>query len=172
MPGKKDVESWWKDLADPDPARAYGALWRLTEVPDKSVALLRKRLTPASRPDVQAIRGTIEELDNDRFEVRENARKQLEKLGRSAVPAMRQALAKKPSLEVRRRLERLLELAEEQPLASEELRAVRAIVLLERIGSKESRALLASLAKGDAHHLLTREATMALERLSRLASGR
>ena len=80
-----------------------------------------------------------------------------------AMPA-RQALADKPSLEMRKRIDKLLEeIARDRPSA-EELRSLRAVQLLEEIGSPEARELLQSLAKGWSEARQTREAKAALKR--------
>ena len=52
-------------------------------------------------------------------------------------------------------------------LPAETLQAIRAVEVLEQIGSKEARATLAKLAGGAADARLTREARGALERLNR-----
>ena len=51
----------------------------------------------------------IRQLDNDSFEEREKASAELEKLGKEAEDSMRKALADNPPVEVKVRLERLLE---------------------------------------------------------------
>jgi hypothetical protein len=51
----------------------------------------------------------IRELDDDRFQVRENASRALEKLGDAALPALREALGPSPSPEQRRRIRQLLD---------------------------------------------------------------
>jgi hypothetical protein len=68
---------------------------------------------PAPRPRTAAnakdVRRWIHDLDNSAFAVRDQATKELEKLGREAAPMLREALAGKPSAEVRHRLDALLE---------------------------------------------------------------
>ena len=76
----------------------------------------------------------------------------------------------------RRRLEMLLTtLPEWQPqvLSGEPLRSVRAIQVLERIGTAEAQALLATLSQGWRRWRLKRKrARAALERLERRAPGK
>ncbi len=50
----------------------------------------------------------VRDLDSDAFEARAEAERELQKLGRGARPLLREALAKRPGLEARRRIERLL----------------------------------------------------------------
>jgi hypothetical protein len=52
-------------------------------------------------------------------------------------------------------------------LSSEQLRTVRAIELLERIGGSDARQVLDSLAQGAPGALPTREAAAALKRINR-----
>jgi hypothetical protein len=75
-------------------------------------------------------------------------------------------------LETRRRVQGLLdEIRQQQGQPSgEQLRQVRAIEVLERIGTPEARALLESLTRGAAGARLTREAQAAVRRLSARAN--
>ena len=73
----------------------------------------------------------------------------------------------KPPLETRKRLERLLQRIENEVLSPDGFRIVRAIDVLEREGSAESRELLKTLAMGSRGAQLTIEAEMALKRLLR-----
>jgi hypothetical protein len=104
----------------------------------------------------------IVKLDSERFLEREQAKKELELLEESAEVALRQALERKPSLEVRRRIEHQL-----KALALSRLRAARAVEILEQIGTAEARQVLLSVAKGDPKALRTREAKASLQRLSK-----
>ncbi len=67
-------------------------------------------------------------------------------------------------MEPRRRIERLLaELAKlPQPLSAEYLQPLRALIVLERIGSLDARRLLQTVANGPASARLTRQARAAL----------
>jgi RNA polymerase sigma factor (sigma-70 family) len=167
-PGKKEIDGWWTDLAGADTARAYAAVWRLAEAGEETVvAFLGKQLRRVGRDESKELRRPIEDLDSDSFEVRERAFKHLEGLGRAAVPALREALEKKPPLEARRRLERLLAQAARSGHSPEVLRCLRSIQVLERIGSRQARQLLTEMASGSAHAPQTQEAKAALQRLSR-----
>jgi hypothetical protein len=79
---------------------------------------------------------------------------------------LEKALATKPPLEAARRIERLLETLE-QPLPPDELNVLRAVDVLEQIGTEEARGLLRSLAEGKETASLTRAAKQALARLGR-----
>lgn len=60
-------------------------------------------------PSTERIRQLIRQLDDDDFEVREQATQELTGIGPAAGPALRSALGAAKSLEVRCRLERVLE---------------------------------------------------------------
>ena len=81
--------------------------------------------------------------------------------------ALRAALRKPPTLEARMRLERLLEKLEGVELTAEELQAVRAVEVLERIGTAEARKVLDTLTRQEISGVLSREAKGALDRLGR-----
>jgi HEAT repeat protein len=88
----------------------------------------------------------------------------LERLGEEAAPALRKALASKPAPEVRRRIESILK--KSRTLSPETLLVVRAVEVLENIGTPEARELLKSLADGVPEAVLTQEAKASLERLA------
>jgi hypothetical protein len=165
VPGKKELAAWWDDLASDDARRAYAAVWRLAEAPrGAGVTIVADRLRPPP-VDGKEVRRLIDELDSDTFAVREKATRRLEALGAAALPALREALAKEPSLEVRRRLEKLL--ASKADASPEVRRRLRALQVLERAGSAEARQALAALARGATHTAEAQEARAALERLER-----
>jgi RNA polymerase sigma factor (sigma-70 family) len=163
--GPADLERLWADLAGRDAARAYRAGWALVEEPAKAVAFLRGRLRPVVLADARRVRRLIADLDADDFAVREAASRGLAQLGAEAEPALRAALAGKPSAEVRRRVKDLL--AEPVTPTPAALRDSRAVQALERIGTAEARRVLAALAGGERGGRLTEEARAALGRLAR-----
>jgi hypothetical protein len=80
--------------------------------------------------------------------------------------AVREALRGHPSPEARRRLEALL--AAPRPGRVPEVRRhLRAVRLLEMVGTPEARQVLKKLAEGVPEARVTREARAALERLAR-----
>src|SRR5262249_16334005 len=97
----------------------------------------------------------------------------LPKRGRLAEPALRKALEGGPLLEVRQRLQRLLEDLGGPVTSPQVLRASRAVQVLEQLGSAEARAVLLPLTRGAPEDWVTVEARAALERLAkRTARGR
>jgi hypothetical protein len=163
--GPADLEKLWDDLAGRDAARAYRAGWALVEEPGQAVAFLRGRLRPVVLADARRVRRLLADLDADDFAVREAASRELARLGAEAEPALRGALAGKPSAEVRRRVKDLL--AEPPTPTPAALRDSRAVQVLERIATTESRRVLAALAGGEPGARRTEEAKGSLRRLGR-----
>jgi len=164
----KEVEAFWDDLAGDGP-RAFQAVWALRDAPVQAVPFLKKRLRPAAplKPDQELrLRQLIRALDDRRFAIREKAGQEVIALGPAAVPALKQALNDKPSAEARRRLEPLLEALSGTVLSAEQMQGLRAVDVLEYIGTPEARQILESLATGLATARLTEEAKASLERLA------
>jgi WD40 repeat protein len=156
----------WHDLAGDDVEKAFKRICRLIAAPKEAVPLIASHLKPVYI-DQNRLRGALADLDDDTFEKREKAQKFLTALGVDIEVDLRKALEAKPSLELRRRLERLL--AALRIRDSTELRRSRALEVLERIATPEAIAVLKELAAGSAGSRLTREAHETLERLKRMA---
>jgi WD40 repeat protein len=159
----------WADLASDDAAKAYRAICLLGRSPEVALPLLAKNVRPApwARTSAQRITGLIADLDDDSFTVREKASSELERLGSVAGPALQKARQSKPSPEMRRRLDQLLEHLEGIRLTPDEVRGLRSVEILEHIGTAEARRLLQALAEGAPEAALTQEAKTTLLRLSR-----
>lgn len=159
----EQLESLWVDLDGTDAVKAYRAIRTLAAAPKESVAFLKRRLQPVAPVAAKQMARLLADLDSDEFAVREKAMKQLEKLGDRAVAELHKALAGKPSPEVKRRIEQLLE----KQNGADQIRMVRALETLENIGTAEARDLCARLADGVADAPLTREAGATLRRMVR-----
>jgi hypothetical protein len=162
----KRLEELWNELGSADAAKAYRALQALAATPAQSVTLLRQLLPKSARADGAKMAALLTDLDSEQFEVRERATRGLQDLGMSAEAAMRQALRNQPPLEVRRRLEHILEKLESRERTAEELRTLRAIELLELLDTSESQQLLREQSEGPADDWLTQEAKASLARLT------
>ena len=139
----KDLDQLWTDLAGEDAVKAHQAIWALVAGANEAIPDLQKRLRPIPL-DPKKVEQLITELDAEKFPDREKAREALEELAELAEPLLKKALAAKPALEVRNRLERLLEKVEKErfSLNPHRLRVLRTIEALEQIGSPEARKLL------------------------------
>jgi WD40 repeat protein len=155
----------WDELGGEDAIRAYLAMWNLAGSVAKSLPLLRERLQPVAAVDAEQLARLIANLESPRFAVREKATKELEKLGPLARSALEAVLKKEPTLELKRRVQQLLDLLESGPATAEDRRAVRAVEALEHIATPEARQLLQSLASGAPGAWLTEEARAASRRL-------
>jgi WD40 repeat protein len=163
--GSKDLDSLWADLAGDDARKAYRALHTLAASPAQSIPYLRDHLQPSAAVEPKRQRELFADLGSEAFSVREAAAKELAELGERVEPALRQELEGKPSAEVRRRIEALLAAPRGAPSGGT-LQALRAIWVLEQIGTPEARQVLRTLAGGAAARE-TREAAEALKRLAR-----
>jgi RNA polymerase sigma factor (sigma-70 family) len=149
-PTAEELQALWAGLGSrqSDTERSVN---QLIAAPEMAVPYLKDRLTQES-PHKEKIKRLIAELDSDSFTVREKASGELEKQGETAILALRRILAGSPSLEVRRRVERLLAAyrekhAQDQQPIPEQLRVARAAGVLDRIGTPEANKLLPSLAE-------------------------
>jgi WD40 repeat protein len=163
----RDLESLWSDLAGEDATKALQSAHKLTAGSAQAAAFLSKHLQPAARVDPEKIKGWIADLDSEQFAVRQEASGNLLKVGEQAVPALQELLNSTPPLETRKRAESLVYRLTSGTLTSEQLRLVRAVESLERMGTPEARRLLQTLSEGAAGTLTTREALAALKRFGR-----
>lgn len=165
----KKLESLWGDLAGENAGKAYLAAWKLAAIPAKTLPFLKKNLQPVPIANAKKVERWIVDLGSESLAVRESAAKELSKLGLQVEPALRRAAEEKPTLEVRRRIDALLAEARlgDRGIVRDRavLRALRAIQVLERIGTTEARGLLQMLAEGAAGARATREAHESLQRL-------
>lgn len=162
-----DRARWWAALAAPDARQAYIAAWSLGEGPaDDVVRFLRERLAPARAPDPKEVARLIADLDGPAFRVREASARRLGELGPAVWPAVRQALKGSPSAEARERLEKLRDQLLDPVPPPETLRVLRAVAVLERVGTADARKVLEGLAGGADGAPETRAARSAVGRLA------
>jgi hypothetical protein len=155
----------WVDLGSGDASRVCRAMALLTDSPGRGVALLRKHLRRTTAVDGKEMARRVAELDSDDPATRRRASRELEKAAEQAEEALRQLLAGKPSAEARRRAERLLRRLEAPVAEGDRLRQMRALEVLERIGTAETARVLETLAGGAPGAWQTREAAAGARRL-------
>jgi RNA polymerase sigma factor (sigma-70 family) len=161
----KELQALWEKLGSADAQPAHQAMGTFTRAQEQAIVWVREHLPPTQKPGSEQVARLLRELDDDRFAVREEADAALLRLAELAVPALRQALDGKPSAEVRRRVTRLLERIDGEK-TPEQLRSLRAVEVLERLGTAEARQVLEDLAKGTPEARQTQEATASLQRLA------
>ena len=164
----KEWEALWGDLASEDAARAFNAMKELHTTPGQTMQLLRSHLRPIPLADTPRVKRLLADLDADAFAVRDKATKELDELGESVEPLLRQAMQDTPSPEMRRRVDGLLDKLAASP---ERLRTVRALEVLERLNTRESRQLLDRLAQGAPGVWLSIEAKASLARRADLPTS-
>ncbi len=155
----------WEALRGEDAARAYRAAWALAERPERSVAFLKEHLrTNPPAADRERLRQLLADLDSAEYPKREAASRELAKFGAAVEADLRAALGKAPSAEARRRLKALVD-ALPRELSPEALRRLRAVRVLEQVGSRDAVELLRALSKSE-DEALRRQAGAALARLT------
>jgi hypothetical protein len=165
----EELVNWWAALAGADAYKAHEAIWSLVDAAEDAVGFLAPRLKPTESIAAQSLRQALANLDSNQFLVRQAAEKQLAGWQERAEPALRDALKDKPSLDKRRRIEKILATPPAVVTSPDGLRHVRAVRVLEYVAASGSDVaaigLLRKLAGGDPEARLTKEATAALGRL-------
>jgi len=142
----------------------FAAVPELAARGDATVEALEKHLL--GPPDPAAFAKRIAQLDDADFEVRGRAQRELEESPEWIEGAVREAAEGSESAEVRARAQAILEVRTVLLPSSEfDRRGVRAVALLERIGSPRAREVLERLVRS-APRCVRREAKGALARLS------
>jgi hypothetical protein len=167
---RKRLEQMWDRLGDLEPAEAQRTIAKLAAMPNVVVPFLREHLQPEKPVDGTAIARLVKDLDSPQYATRQSAAVSLERLGAPISAHLRKHLEEPLSLESRRRVERIHETIsgspeELPPLSFHQVRAVRAIQILERIDSAEARAILERMAQGPPQDRSTQEAIQGLARL-------
>jgi WD40 repeat protein len=170
--GDEDFNRLWGKLALDDAKRAYVAMRHFIAVGDQATAFLKEHLKPVPKTDNQRAAKLLADLEADDFTIRQTAAAELKRLGRAVEPDLRRRLADKPTPDLRKQLEDLLAALVRAPFDGEQVRTLRSLQVLERLGTPAARALLKDLAGGAEAADLTRSAKGALERLDRFPVDR
>lgn len=158
------AEAW--DCLGAESGVAMRAMEWLTANRTDALRLLRGRISPSAPMDSATIRQLLADLHSQQTTMRDAASNKLASLGDAIVPLVREAQKCDLPVESIRRIRELLRMFDTAtPPVGERLRTLRALVLLERIGTVEAIQLLESVSRGDPAARTTREAKAALERL-------
>jgi RNA polymerase sigma factor (sigma-70 family) len=166
------LESAWNDLAKQESAESFKSEGRLLAAPADAVKLLAEQMKPVKALDPRRVEHLLADLGSDEFAVREAASKALAGLDEQATPYLEETLKSTDSPEVRVRVRRLLEQRRRAAIPIEQIRQIRAVMVLERIGDGEAKDLLKRWAGGPAGARLTMEAAAASKRLEAMTKGR
>jgi hypothetical protein len=154
----------WRNLAASDATVGFRAIRSL--VADAgAVKFLAQRLAATPAPDKKRIAQLIKDLDAEEYDVRENATEELTEIGSAAKAALEEALKNPPSAEVKRRCTDLLRQLVGSSVEPGELRAARAVEVLEKVGSAEAVKALKKLLDGKPPAALAAAVRSALSRL-------
>jgi hypothetical protein len=166
-PSTERLADLWAKLAESDPKQAWNAMASLAGHGEHAVEFIRAQVAVVAKIKDGAIDAIVKRLDAAGFNEREAASVDLDRLGRSAVPAIRGQI--KPGIpeEVRTRLERFLAKHDKPDLQPEEIQALRAIEVLEAVASTEAIRALDAYAQGEPGARVTRDAIASAERLKR-----
>jgi WD40 repeat protein len=155
----------WDRLLESDAECACLAMGRLMRCPDLSVPFLKQRLLGRKSPEAVRLQRWIADLDSDEFARREQASAALAGHLAAVEPLLKAALAGSPSVEMRRRIERLLQ-GETRPPPPETLRDLRALEVLEHLGPGAVGEVARQLAAGNYDPWVAAEARATLHRLA------
>jgi RNA polymerase sigma factor (sigma-70 family) len=169
---EKAFRSALDDLEAADPDRAWAAVRVLAADPERIVSALRASVRPAAPVDGAKLDALLAGLDSDDYATRERSTARLIAIGLPVETNVRALLNRKPSPEVQRRAEQVLEAIIGPATTTDQLRELRAVEVLEWAGTTAARDLLRDLAKGMPEARLTRDASAALARLGPEAASR
>jgi WD40 repeat protein len=153
-------------LGDANPAEAQRGMNFFYRHPAEAVKLLGEKVTAPAGVSAERVAKLVADLDSDDFRSRQAAATGLEAAGPAAAPALRQAAEKSASPEVRKTAADILAKLDAAPTKPDELRAVRAVEVLESIGTPAARQVLEKWAAGPESARLATEAAAALARLN------
>ena len=144
IPGPLDTAACWEALADVDPEKSLSGHRPIGFRRRKIAAFAAAKAVPV-KVDPQWLATRLADLDSDNFAVREAAERDLNKVAAAVESDLRRVLENPPSLEAHNRLVAILKTLDTIYLPvppPQQLRQLRGITVLERIGSTEARALL------------------------------
>jgi hypothetical protein len=144
------------------------AVPRLASAGDQAVEYIRANFQPPAATDPAQVRAWIAQLDRDDFAARDEATAALRRLGPSAEPLLREALAGKPSAEASTRINALLTDLQNSAAEPRKLdRDALAADLLARIGTPAAIETLSGWSAGPDGAPITLAAKRALQEFAR-----
>jgi RNA polymerase sigma factor (sigma-70 family) len=156
---KTELEPLWQRLGDVDATAAFDALSEFVARPEEAIAVFEEGWRKSPRATGKQIQEWIADLGSEQFAVRKKATVELEEHTAGHEELIRKALEQSTTLEVRQRLENILNRSN-----PERLRRMRMVEALERIGTATSRQLLQMFRVQVEDAQLAEEATRALKR--------
>ncbi|MEQ8788287.1 MAG: HEAT repeat domain-containing protein [Pirellulaceae bacterium] len=161
-----ELAELWEELPTADDNQAELLIWQMAAGGKQSVEFLRNKFTPLRQVDRERVAALIRQLDDDQFQVREQAYRQLAELGDVAAGELTQAAEKPNSNEQKFTIRRLLNAIESgAPISPELRRELLAIRVLGRCDAAEAVDLLEHLAKERPGAVRSRAAEEILQRI-------
>jgi WD40 repeat protein len=164
------LETLWADLAAEDGHKASRAIHALEESPREAGRFLKAWVRPVAPLEPARLKRLLADLGSGKYADREKAKRELQALGELALPALRALHKAAPALDVERQAKWLLDRMEGPVRYPETVRLLRAVEVLERLGTAEAREALTALARGAPEARVTREARASLRRLQGAAA--
>jgi WD40 repeat protein len=152
LPGQLSAKDWdvlWDHLGHADAKVGCTAQQIFAAHPQKALELLSKRLEPEPLLLSLVVEQLLDQLGDLELKVRASATEKLLGLGHVIAPALRARLAATKNLGLALRIEDILRHLAWSKLSDEELRQVRAVAVVEQLGSPKTLKLLRTLADGD-----------------------
>jgi DNA-binding beta-propeller fold protein YncE len=168
--GKSDQD--WQALRGEDAQKAFAAMRRLAADPQSALKIAGEQLKPAKAVDSQWVADRLRDLDHEKFAERDRATRELEELGDGVAVALEKFLTTKPSVEARQRAEKLLAKIRGGEATDQAAQSLRALEVLEWIGTAKARELVEKLAKGAEGVSLTEDAKRILKRWKNSADSK
>lgn len=165
-----EMQEMWLALASEETAKAHGTLWRFVGGGKDSVNFMEGNLYLVNPKHIDKL---FEDLKSEVYKTRELATAELEKYGRWMEDRLVDASKLENTLEVQRRLERLLsKLSTSGSLSmnQERLRVRRAMMIMEQLGDENAVRVLEKLANGAPTPALQQEAQGSVNRLKAMAA--
>lgn len=154
----------WQGLRGEDAQMAFAAMRKLAARPEPALRIAGERLKAVEPIDPQWVAARLRDLDHQKFAERERATRELGAGGDRVATAVEKFLAAKPSAEAGGRAEKVLAMIRGHVPAGEAVQSLRALEVLEWIGTAEAKELVENLAKGAEGVPLTEEARRSLKR--------
>jgi len=161
------IEAMWTELASNDVPTAFHAVWNVACAGRLATPLLKNKLKMLVPVDRQRITNILADINHEQYGRRDKAVQDLEKVGALCEPLIQQALKNPPSMDARRRLEKLLEKINGPLPSPDTLHVLRAIEALELANTAESRQILDTIAKETPPTRVSLDAKASLARLAK-----
>ena len=143
-----NLDQDWQVLRGEDAQKAFAAIRKLAANPETALKIASNHLKPAEPIDPQWAAARLRDLDHPKFAEREPATRELEEVGDRAAAALEKFLATTPSAESRERAEKILAKIRGRDAADHVAQSLRALEVLEWIGTARARELVENLAIG------------------------